>query len=85
MFVAKPRGTNFAKFFTFGPDAKMRQIETIKPFLPKSNSPHNHWVCVTGQFTEEPEPVQTQSTVGDKRLDFVVSPGSGPERSERSI
>ena len=29
----------------------MRQIETIKPFLP--NSPHNHWACVTGQFTEE--------------------------------
>ena len=38
LFVAKPGGNKlWRKFFTLGCDAKMRQIETIKPFFPSQS------------------------------------------------
>ena len=78
MFVAKPRGTNFAKFFTFGPDAKMRQIETIKPFLPKSNSPHNHWVSPGSLLRSQSQStLRAQAEIRDWILWSALAPAQG--------
>ena len=76
LFVAKPGGNKlWRKFFTLGSDAKMRQIETIKPFS----------LTITGCVSPGSLLSRSQRLERDKRLDFVVSSGSGPEQSERSI